>query len=99
MKGVAILAFRLIKRFLSLNVDENDVVLTISDTGAGMDEETQNKIFDPFFTTKDVGEGTGLGLAVTYSLVQQMQGEISVESRAHEGTRFHITIPVGDQYP
>ena len=54
-------------------------------------------IFDPFFTTKGVGEGTGLGLAVTYSLVQRMEGKISIDSIEGEGTVFTITLPVSGQ--
>ena len=54
-------------------------------------------IFDPFFTTKGVGEGTGLGLAVTYSLVQRMNGKIVVDSSPGEGTRFTITIPTNNE--
>ena len=86
---------------LSIGCSESEqgLIMTFADTGPGISENDMPHIFDPFFTTKDVGEGTGLGLAVTYSLVQRMQGKISVESRAHEGTRFNITIPVGDQHP
>ncbi len=51
-------------------------------------------IYDPFFTTKDVGEGTGLGLAVTYTLVERMKGTIHVDSEPGEGTTFTITIPL-----
>ena len=72
----------------------NDLVMTFADTGPGISETDMAHIFDPFFTTKDVGEGTGLGLAVTYSLVQRMQGDIAVESDPDQGARFTITIPV-----
>ncbi len=68
--------------------------LTFSDTGTGIAREDVTHIFDPFFTTKDVGEGTGLGLAVTYSLVQRMNGEISVHTELGQGTKFSITIPL-----
>jgi signal transduction histidine kinase len=72
------------------------LVLMFQDTGIGISEDNMPHIFDPFFTTKGVGEGTGLGLAVTYSLVQRMNGNISVESRPGLGTIFTITLQVSD---
>ncbi|MFW2367493.1 MAG: ATP-binding protein [Desulforhopalus sp.] len=72
----------------------DELQLTFQDTGAGIPEEILPHIFDPFFTTKDVGEGTGLGLAVTYSLVQRMNGKITVDSSSGTGTLFTITLPV-----
>jgi two-component system NtrC family sensor kinase len=71
----------------------DELILIFQDTGHGIAETNLPHIFDPFFTTKGVGEGTGLGLAVTYSLVQRMNGKITVASRSGEGTRFTITIP------
>jgi signal transduction histidine kinase len=67
--------------------------IKFTDTGIGMDEEHIQKIFDPFYTTKEVGEGTGLGLSVTYSLVQSMNGTISVESKKNVGPCFQIELP------
>jgi two-component system NtrC family sensor kinase len=72
----------------------DELILIFQDTGIGIAEENLPHIFDPFFTTKGVGEGTGLGLAVTYSLVQRMNGKISVDSRPGEGTLFTLTIPI-----
>ena len=69
------------------------VVITVQDTGSGIDPGIMNRIFDPFFTTKEVGEGTGLGLAVTYSLVEQMGGSIEVESEPGRCTAFSIYLP------
>jgi two-component system NtrC family sensor kinase len=70
------------------------LVLVFQDTGIGISAENIPHIFDPFFTTKGVGEGTGLGLAVTYSLVQRMNGQITVESLPGEGTTFTITLQI-----
>ncbi|MCW9034695.1 MAG: ATP-binding protein [Rhodospirillales bacterium] len=69
------------------------VKLVVSDTGKGMDEETQVKIFDPFFTTKRHAGGTGLGLATCHGIVTEMRGEILVESKLGEGTTFIIYFP------
>ena len=57
-----------------------------------MDEKTKQHLFDPFFTTKSIGEGTGLGLYVCYTLIGELGGRIDVDSRAGEGTRFTITL-------
>ena len=77
---------------------EGDAVVTeISDTGAGMSEETLKRVFEPFFTTKPPGEGTGLGLSVSYGIVEAHNGTISVESMPGRGTSFpHHAPDVGD---
>ncbi len=70
--------------------------LTVQDDGKGIAPEDLDKIFDPFFTTKDVGEGTGLGLAVALSIIEAHGGKIEVESQPNQGSKFTVLLPLGE---
>ena len=71
----------------------DDVVCTVEDTGAGIPTGIRDKIFEPFYTTKEVGKGMGLGLAITYGILQDYGARIEAENRARGGARFTLTFP------
>jgi signal transduction histidine kinase len=78
---------------VSTKKTESDIQISVSDNGPGIPESIKDKIFQPFFTTKPTGQGTGLGLSLSYDIVKAHGGELKVETKAGEGTEFIITLP------
>ena len=82
---------------ITTSSSEANVIIHVSDSGHGIPEIIQDKLFDPFFTTKDNGSGTGLGLALTWNIIQEHAGSVQVVSpvdqEQQKGTRFVITLP------
>jgi len=80
--------------YIRLNSSGEYVLIEIEDNGCGMTPETVKKIYEPFYTTKDVGQGTGLGMSISYKVIKTHSGEIEVESEVGKGTKFKIKLPV-----
>jgi signal transduction histidine kinase len=74
----------------------NTTVLQVADTGCGIEKHALQKLFEPFYTTKPTGKGTGLGLYISFSIVEAMGGTISVDSEVKVGTTFTLTFPTPD---
>ena len=74
--------------------DDRTLTLRVTDDGKGMSRETVEKLVDPFFTTRAVGKGSGLGLSISYGIIEKHHGRIEVESELGRGTRFRIGLPV-----
>ena len=81
------------------NPVEGQVMIKIADTGHGIEKKNLARIFDPFFTTKPTGEGTGLGLSVSYGIIKNHGGDILVESKVGKGSTFTILLPLVAQNP
>lgn len=79
---------------LSAEADKSNMILSIADTGIGIEQENMAKLFDPFFTTKKNGSGTGLGLSVCHNIISQYKGEIVVESEYGSGSKFTLFFPI-----
>jgi two-component system NtrC family sensor kinase len=79
---------------ITTSANSKHVFIRISDTGCGIEPEHVRKIFDPFFTTKEVGEGVGLGLSVSYGIIERHSGSITVESDPGNGSAFTVAIPI-----
>ncbi len=77
---------------LSVHENKSEVHISIKDTGVGISAENMKNLFKPFFTTKDIGQGTGLGLATSYKLVQSWGGRIVAQSAVHHGTTFTVSL-------
>ena len=84
-------------RITTRTTSEARAQVLVSDTGTGIEPELQRRIFDPFFTTKDSRRGTGLGLAVSYGIMQEHSGTISVQSAPGAGTTFTLEFPRAEQ--
>ena len=78
---------------LRTRADEDAVVVEVADTGDGIRKEDIKRIYDPFFTTKGIGRGTGLGLSVSYGILQEHGGAIFVDSAPGQGTTFQVALP------
>ena len=71
-----------------------EVAISFTDTGTGMSPEVQQKIFEPFFTTKEVGEGTGMGMSISYQIIEKHHGRFEIDSEEGEGTTITILLPL-----
>ncbi len=78
---------------LTRDIENDCIQISVKDTGIGMSEETKHRVFEPFFTTKDVGEGTGLGMAIVFKIIQKHEGKIDIISKPFEGSEFIVTLP------
>ena len=80
--------------YISTKKENNNIIAIVKDNGIGMPQHAVDKIFQPFFTTKPAGQGTGLGLSLSYDIVKAHGGQIKVRTREGEGTEFIIKLPV-----
>lgn len=78
----------------ALHNSKNSIIISVKDNGEGIDAKVKDRIFDPFFTTKEVGKGVGLGLSISYGIIQEHKGIIVCESEKGKGTEFIIELPI-----
>ena len=81
----------------TMNATDHSVDIDVQDTGPGILPQHLEKIFDPFFTTKETGHGVGLGLAISYGIVKEHNGKLSVNSKLGKGTTFTVSLPIADE--
>ncbi len=79
---------------LSTSLDNDYAIISIHDTGVGIEEQDRPYLFDPFYTTKEIGKGTGLGLSISYGIIKEHGGRIEVFSKLNEGTEFRVKLPL-----
>jgi signal transduction histidine kinase len=82
---------------IQTQLNHEQIEVRIKDNGSGIKSEIKDKIFDPFFTTKPVGKGTGMGLAISYQIIEKHQGTIEVFSTLNQGTEFVVTLPINSK--
>ena len=82
---------------VSTDMEDKKAVVRFADTGVGIPEENLPKILDPFFTTKEQGRGTGLGLSVSYGIVERHRGKLDVKSKVGKGTTFTVKLPITEK--
>ena len=82
---------------LKAQIENDEVLITYSDTGEGIKPHFKDKIFDPFFTTKEAGKGTGIGLSIVYGIIQEHNGAIAFDPEEGKGAAFKITLPVYEE--
>jgi signal transduction histidine kinase len=80
--------------YIRTRIEEDKLVIEFEDNGSGIKKENIQKIFEPFFTTKPVGQGTGLGMSISYKIIKKHNGNINIESEVGKGTKITITIPI-----
>jgi signal transduction histidine kinase len=79
---------------IATRTEGDNAVIEVADTGSGIPAEQLSRIYDPFFTTKEIGKGMGLGLSITYGIVQEHGGAMACDSAVGQGTRFTISLPL-----